>query len=175
MHQQFIILAALALVGCASTNTSSTPEDMADGAIPDGGHGPPRAAEAGALEAGADGDLVDAPVLEASADTGVTCVGLGQPCTTSATCFCGLGAGCNWDNVTCRGGVCVLDFKCDDAGCDGAAGPLLPPLDAGDSCCASCENRYDVGASTLAEWKTCAASCGAVACPITCLLAENGH
>lgn len=171
MNKYLAVLAALALAGCGSSNPNTGSALEADAApdVADSGRGIDLdASSANELESWA--PTVDAGTGEGAAletDAAFTCEPLGAPCMTSIDCLCSKGSGCTWDNVTCRDGMCALDFKCDEAGvCDGSAGPLLPLLDAGDTCCSQCELNYDQG-GTMAAWRVCAASCAA-ACPIRC-------
>jgi len=88
------------------------------------------------------------------------CVGLGEACSESSTCLCGVASGCIWDNVACTGGVCVVTQA------------VL--LDAGEDCCSACQATYDgctgSAATCLSQWRTCNAACpgGGGACPIVC-------
>jgi len=174
MFSKLTSLAGLALVGCSAA-PSTAAHDAGLVAVEASSDGAPPTADAfddspdsetGAAEGGAPADA-------AAPDAAPTCVGLGAPCTTSATCLCSLGAGCEWDNVECRDGRCQLMFACDEAGvCDGSAGPLLPLLDAGYSCCSQCELAYDLG-GTMAAWLACNAQCGAGQCPVECLARDR--
>lgn len=87
---------------------------------------------------------------------------LGGACAPGAgTCYCSLGSGCQWDDVTCPdagpyAGTCTAD-------------PGAIFLDAGDVCCNQCELAWQSDGGTLAGFMACSAGCGAAQCPVRCL------
>jgi hypothetical protein len=117
-------------------------------------------ASSGLPEASLDDDAD--PGADGEAGTTASCVGLGAACKDGTTCLCGVGSACTFDNVACQAGVCVVAY------------PVV--LDAGDPCCAGCQNAYDsctpAGQACLSQWTTCNAACPE-ACPVLCLAAQG--
>jgi hypothetical protein len=103
---------------------------------------------------------VDSGPSSGDAAAASVCVGVGSPCKDSTTCLCGEPSGCIWDNVACTAGVCTVT--------------QAVPLDAGETCCSSCQAAYDsctpAGPSCLAQWLACNGTCpgGTWSCPVVC-------
>lgn len=159
-----VALFALALAGCGGGSHAggyAGPDASGhDGALTDGAGGADATDDTGPVTQ--DGGVVDAQQEAAPVEAG-PCAPLGGACTTSASCYCGLAAGCEDDNVTCDAGRCVV--------------ASLPILDGGldpiDECCATCQYDYDTG-GTMSAWQACNQACGAGACPVTCLAEVMG-
>lgn len=159
------VVALAALAGCgggshASQGYAGPDASGHDGAAVDGAAGADATADVG--PGSQDAGVVDAQEEQEPVEAG-PCAPLGGTCSTSASCFCGLAAGCEDDNVTCDAGRCVA--------------ASLPSLDSGldpiDECCATCQYDYDMG-GTMSAWLACNQACGAGACPVTCLAEVMG-
>jgi hypothetical protein len=153
-----LLLSAAVACSSASAPHGYGPADTGTGPSNEGG-----ASGSSGADATAGGDDASFPESgapegespEGSAEASV-CTGLGAPCTTSATCYCGVASGCGVDNVVCSdAGMCETLF--------------LPSLDAGNTCCNACQLAYDQGTSTFDGWLACNAACGQNACPVTCV------
>lgn len=156
-----VFLVASVFFGCGPSTSRPEPPDAEVTAE--------ASAPADYLESGAPGDPLDAAFRDAQhGEASVTCAPLGAACESSAECLCGLGAGCEWDNVVCVGldagdaGRCTIEY--------------LPVLDAGDVCCSACEIAYDTCDGSPAcgsAWTVCNAACGEGQCPVRCLAEDR--
>jgi hypothetical protein len=165
-NDSLMLVAFVALSGCGGGSHASHADGGSDasghdgGAVTDGGGGTDATEDVGLGMQ--DAGVVDAQEEAEPVEAG-PCAPLGGSCTTSASCFCGLAAGCEDDNVTCDAGRCVV--------------ASLPVLDGGldpiDECCATCQYAYDTG-GTVSDWLSCNQACGAGACPVTCLAEVMG-
>jgi hypothetical protein len=161
-----MVVALVVLAGCgggshASQGYAGPDASGHDGAVTDGSGGIDATEDMGVVAQ--DSGIVDAQEETEPVEAG-PCAPLGGACTTSASCYCGLGAGCEDDNVTCSSaGRCVV-----------ASPPSLDSgLDPVDECCATCQYTYDTG-GTMSAWLACNQACGAGACPVTCLAEVMG-
>jgi hypothetical protein len=158
-----VVLSLVSLCACGHSAASFTGDGGAGDAAPhDGGVGDGPAGGDDATTGAPDGGAVEDAGEDAEEAGAVAslCVGVGAACKSTASCLCGVGSGCTFDNVACDAGVCVVVYDV--------------ILDAGEACCAACQGTYDscTGKDCLSQWMTCNDGCEG-ACPVLCLAAQS--